>query len=151
MKYIKTDLLWMILLPFAGISGFFAWAFLIPYQVMIVPFWFWVGRRFAGLNMSKLQSFLLGNSVWGICLIIFVWQYILEQEPHRIKALEVISLSYISPFYIFTHALPPIGAYYSGFRLTATIIILTLVGYVLMFVIFTLGFIWGRLKRQPDS
>jgi len=149
-KNIKGDLLW-ILLPFIGVSGFFVWAFLIPYQIIVVPFWFWVGKRFAGLQMSRIRSFLFGNSVWGISFIIFVWQFLLEQEPHRIKALEVISLSYISPFYMLTGALPPVDAYFDGFRFTNTVITLTLVGYFLMLVIFTFGFIWGSLHRKRAS
>lgn len=149
MKYGK-ELLW-VLLPFLIGLGCL---FLVPApylsQIIIVLFWFWVGKRFAGLNMSKLRGFAFGNSLWGICLVVFTWQFLLVSEPHRIKALEVVSLSYISPFYILTHALPPIGVYFSGFRLTATIINLTLVGYFLMFIIFTLGFIWGRLRRPAS-
>lgn len=150
MKYIK-ELLWIVLPFVIGLGGLF----LIPApylsQIIIVLFWFWVGKRFAGLSMSKIRSFAFGNSVWGICFIIFIWQFLLESEPHRIRALEAIVLSYISPFYVVTHALPPIGTYFSDFRFTATIIIFTLVGYFLMVVIFTLGFIWGRLRRQPAS
>ena len=110
MKYGK-ELLWIVLPFLIGLGCLY----LIPApylsQIIIVLFWIWVGKRFAGLNMSKLRSFAFGNSVWGICLVIFSWQFLLESEPHRIKALEVISLSYISPFYIVTHALPPIGSY----------------------------------------
>lgn len=143
----RKELLW-ILLPFViGLGGIY----LIPApylsQVIIVFFWFWVGKKFGGLNVSKLRSFALGNSIWGICLVIFVWQFLLESEPQRIKALEAVSLSYISPFYILTHALPPIG-YFSGFTLTSSMIVLTLVGYFVMFAIFTLGFIWARVVRR---
>lgn len=147
MTHLKRDLGW-ILLPFVGVTGFFAWAMLIPYQILIIPVWFLAGRRFAGLSTSKIRSFLFGNSAWAICLLIFVWQFLLEHAPHRIGALEVISLSYISPFYMFTGALPPIDAYFIGFRFTTTVIIHTLVGYLVMFVIFTLGFLWGILQRK---
>lgn|GEM_PF-1778227 len=149
MKHGK-EFLW-VLLPFAiGLSGFSFIPLPILSQIVIVPFWIWVGNRFAGLNMSKIQSLAFGNSVWGICFLIFIWQYLLESDPHRLKVLEVISLSYISPFYVMTRTLPPIG-YFSSFEPTPALIVHTLVAYLLMFIIFTLGYIWGKFRRRTAS
>jgi hypothetical protein len=144
-KY-RTQLLWIVAPFFIGLGGLYFIS--APYlsQTIIVLFWFWVGTRFAALSKSKLRSFVFGNSVWGICFVLFVWQFLLGSQPDRFKALEVISLSYISPFYIVTQALPPIG-YFSRFTLTPAITALTVVAYLLMFCIFSLGFLWGRFKQ----
>lgn len=147
MRY-KREYLW-ILLPFViGLGGLY----FIPAPplslAIIVLFWVWVGTRFACLDMPVAKSFTFGNSVWAVCLLLFIWQFLLEGQPHRLKALEVITQSYVSPFYFITGDLPSVTSYYSVSPSTASIM-LTLVSYLLMLVLFTLGFAWGRIKRQP--
>lgn len=147
MKY-ANEFLW-VLLPFAiGWGGLYFIPAPLLSQIIIVIYWSWVGKRFAGLDMSWIRSFALGNSVWGICLVIFMWQFLLESEGHRNTLLELVSQYYVSSFYWVTHVFPSM---FNTNLTTWTVTVLSLIGYFLMLFVFTLGFTLGRRKHRTAT
>jgi hypothetical protein len=97
-------------------------------------FWFWVGRIFAGLNISTLKSYIMGNTGFGISFIIYTWQFILLDDTSRNLFIAAISQHYVLGFVglgtrilgLFTNSLHG-----------NTIILLS---YLLMLIVFSLGY-----------
>lgn len=63
-----------------------------------VAFWFYVGRKFGSLNMAPIKSFILGNIVWGIFLIIYIWQFVVLDDASRNFYLADIPQHYVLGF-----------------------------------------------------
>ena len=65
-----------ILMSIANIS-LYLWAFVAAF------FWFYVGKQFGKLEMPKGKSLVLGNSLWIISLLLYIWQFILLDDLKR--------------------------------------------------------------------
>ena len=152
MLSLKTQrgLIW-ILIPF--IYGWLAnrTGVIIPpviAQVVFGIFWLWTGAYFAQIKGSRLKHFLLGNSVWALSFGLFLWQFIYTSADDRLLFLAGWSQHYMLAFL------------WSGVRLYRLIdstlhgTHITLTAYIVMFVLFTLGFAWrilrGRSQNRPS-
>ena len=144
MRENKKMLLWL-LIPF--IYGYVSNTFLlfinpILIQIIFTILWFWVGMKFSGLSGNKLKNYLIGNSIWFISLLLYIWQFILLDDESRVLFLAAISQYYVLSFI------------WSGVQLSLLFtdiihgITITILSFLVMLVVFTLGFIVGRIFNK---
>ncbi|MDQ0300322.1 putative neutral ceramidase superfamily lipid hydrolase [Salibacterium salarium] len=137
----RKALIW-ILVPL--VYGFLVSKFMIitPLlsQIVFGLFWFWVGMTLANLKMSNVKSFLFGNSIWIVSILLFVWQFLLLDDSNRNMLIAAISQYYMSSFIWFGSQL---SLAFSNVLNGTTI---TLLAYFGMFLVFSFGFITGKIK-----
>lgn len=107
-------------------------------------FWFYVGTQFGKLGISKMKSFILGNSFWMISLILYVWQFVLLSGEERNLFFAGISQNYNLGFVSISSR---IISLFTRTIDSKTVIILS---YLIMLVVFSLGFIYpskNNLKK----
>lgn len=105
------------------------------WKYVAVVFWFWVGRQFGNLRTGKLMNFILGNSLWGVSMILFIWQFIFVSDVNRNFDIAGRSQNYMFGF-----------VYWGSkaiilFADTINTTTLGRVAYLMMFIVFTAGFI----------
>lgn len=128
----------IFVLPFSGIL---IWML----NLGFVLFWFWGGRQFAKLSIKKVYSYLLGNALWLISFLLFIWQFILLDEAARNMTIAVLSQYYM----LFTIIIgTQIHMAYSGVVNSTEIVIIS---YVVMLVVFTLGFMYQAVRGKGSS
>lgn len=111
-----------------------------------IIYWYWVGKKFGDIGKGKRKSFILGNSLWTIGLVFYIILFFFIKEGSRIKLMKV------------TPVLSKLAEDYSlGFIKLSNFIISNftkvpnniniLVSYVLMLVIFSIGFHRGKHRK----
>lgn len=114
-------------------------------NLAFVLFWFWGGRQFAKLSIKKVYSYLLGNVVWLVSFLLFIWQFIFVDEAFRNIALAGLSQYYV----LFTLIIgTQIHLSYSTQINTTDVVIIS---YIVMLVVFTLGFIYQAVRGKKSS
>ncbi|MFY0518511.1 hypothetical protein ACOMCU_11890 [Lysinibacillus sp. UGB7] len=109
-------------------------------QLVFAVFWFWVGMKFSCLSGNKVKSFFIGNSIWLLSFLLYLWQFALLDGESRNMFLAGISQYYMLPFI------------WSGTKLSLlfTDIIhgttITIISYLSMLLVFTIGFIVRTIK-----
>ncbi|SDL06320.1 hypothetical protein [Natronincola ferrireducens] len=105
--------------------------------------WFFVGRAFGNLSMNTMKSFILGNIAWGILISLYIWQLLLDITSRN-------------PFLINTAHYYALGFLGSGVRIVTLftndiqVSIALLIAYLLMLVVFSLGF-YSALKSKSSA
>lgn len=84
-----------------------------------------------------MKGLILGNSVWLISLVLFIWQFVLTDEVGRFGNVAAIPQYYILPFVWLASKLAGLLTMIDG----STIIILT---FICMLVVFVSGFRLGK-------
>lgn len=140
----KKILMW-ILIPF--IYGLLSnnFVMIIPpllSQIIFAVFWFWVGKRLSKLGENNIKSFIIGNSIWLLSFLLYLWQFVLLNDESRNMFLALISQHYMLSFI------------WSGTKLTLLFsnvlhgTTITIVSYLSMLLVFTLGFIVGKIGKN---
>lgn len=109
---------------------------------VVIFFWFYVGTQFGKLDISKVKSFILGNSLWMISLILYIWQFILLNDEKRNFFIAGISQNYNLGYVFISSRI---------ISLFTNIIdgnIVVIVSYLIMLVVFSLGFIYASKKMS---
>lgn len=128
----------MYFLPFSGVL---IWTL----NLGFVLFWFWGGRQFAQLSTKKVRSYLLGNALWLISFLLYVWQFVLLDEASRSIAIASLSQYYM----LFTIILgTQIHMVYSEVINSTEIVIIS---YLVMLLVFTMGFIYQSVRGKKKS
>ncbi|MFD1019579.1 hypothetical protein [Thalassobacillus hwangdonensis] len=138
----KKTLIW-ILIPFIyGLLSNYFMIFIpsLLSQLVFAIFWFWVGIRFSCLKGSSIKWFIVGNSIWLVSFLLYLWQFVALEDEGRNMFLALISQNYMLPF-IWSGT--RISLLFSNVLDGATI---TIIAYLTMFAVFTLGFIVGKFK-----
>ena len=110
-----------------------------------LPFWFYVGKRFGNLDVSKVKSIVLGNSLWFISLLLYIWQFILLDYTKRNSFIATISQHYSLGFVRVSSII--IGF----FTNTIDTKMVIMVSYLIMLIVFTIGFIYTSKNRYLKS
>ncbi|WP_459762043.1 hypothetical protein [Alkaliphilus crotonatoxidans] len=50
------------------------------WKYVAVISWIWVGNQFACLKIEGKKAFLLGNGLWGISLMLYIWRFYLTDN-----------------------------------------------------------------------
>lgn len=109
---------------------------MMAWKYLGVIYWFLVGRIFASVFNNKVKGFFLGNIVWLILLSMYVWQFCILDNNSRNMMLTLISQCYILGF---TSWATQILRVFTNTMVSTTIGILS---YILMLIVFTMGFIY---------
>lgn len=112
------------------------------FTIAFIIFWFWAGKVFAKANCNRVKSFLMGNSLWAISFLLYLLQELLGNNANRNFTIEWISQCYMfSMVYITTKIMMTDIHIIDEF-------IMSIVSYILMFIIFSIGFIYESLKED---
>ena len=109
-----------------------------------IVYWFYVGRVFSRLNISSIRSFILGNIVWGISISLYFWQSSLLDNASKSSFITGLSEAYPMAFMNLGLFISSIFANNSGNSII-------LISYVLMFIIFSLGFISTLCRKSLNT
>ncbi|RXJ04457.1 hypothetical protein DS745_03475 [Anaerobacillus alkaliphilus] len=110
------------------------------FQLIFGVFWLWVGMKFGRLAISKFKSILLGNSIWLLSFLIFIWQFVILDDLSRNIAFTSFSQYYMLPFIWSGSKLVLI---FSDTIHSSTVMILS---YICMLLTFIVGFLIGCRK-----
>jgi len=108
-------------------------------------FWFYVGIQFGNSETSEMKSFLLGNSLWMISLLLYIWQFILLEDEKRNLFIAGLSQDYALGFVGVSAKI--IGFFTNSIDGNAVIMI----SYLIMLLVFTIGFLFAAKNRQLKS
>ncbi|MBO2945419.1 hypothetical protein JJQ72_15690 [Paenibacillus sp. F411] len=150
----KNKMTWIVLAPLLGgwlfqalmtripASGVLIWTI----HLGFVVFWFWAGRQFSQMKKSTALSFVMGNSLWLICLLLFLWQFMLAGDESRSLVLALMAQLYVLLIVGFGTQLQLL---LTGSIDAAQIIIMS---YILMLLVFTAGFVYERVRKpKPEN
>ncbi len=141
-EYLKTYSLICIplILGFLINTPIFGYYFPLLFSLLFLAFWFWVGTKFYQLNISKVYSLLIGNSINIISAILFIWSFFITSDENRNLLLAGFSQYYAGPtlaisarLYLLTNPEVLTNGYVT-------------ISYILMFLVFTAGFFYGAKR-----
>lgn len=109
-------------------------------------YWFYVGRQFGYLRINRIKSFILGNIVWAISFVIYIWQFVLIDDANRSFPIALISQHYMLGFVGWG------SRFVDLFTNTIDGSIVVIVAYTMMFITFALGFISSsKIKKRKSG
>lgn len=144
MKENKKIFLW-ILVPL--IYGFLSTSFgiIIPpllSQVVFAVLWFWIGLISSRISGNNIKNFIIGNSIWLVSFLLYLWKFLLLNDESRNMFLAIISQNYMHSFI------------WSGREVTLLFsdvlhgTTITIISYLSMLLVFSLGFLTGKLQSR---
>lgn len=110
-----------------------------------IVFWFYVGMQFGNTGISKMKSFLLGNSLWMISLLLYIWQFILLEDEKKNLFIAGLSQDYALGFVGVSGKI--IGLFTNTIDGNKVIMI----SHLIMLLVFAIGFLFAVKKRQLKS
>lgn len=122
----------------------------LPWAVLFLAFWFWVGRRFAAARFRPITGLVLGNSLTVASLILYVYQFYLLGDAERSAGVAALAQYYhlvATPFGAWImSAVASLGA-------TTTLSggSINLLAYGLMLTLFTVGFSVARRGMRKSQ
>lgn len=142
----KFKYILIILMPimFVFIMDKIYFAGLWIFTIAFIIFWFWGGKVFARTNCNKAKSFLIGNSLWLISFLLYLWQIASGAGGSKNFTIEWISQLYIEGMLYMAEI---IVAMFTEIH-TVDSYIISIVSYIFMFIIFSIGFIYEFLKEN---
>ena len=111
-------------------------------QIIFTVFWFWVGMRFTRFSQNSIKSYIIGNSIWLASFLLYLWHSFILTSETKIWFLFTLIEAYCMPFM------------WSGYEL-ATLLesdvfefnsTYTLICYIVMIFVFTIGFITAKVR-----
>ncbi|MGI6161726.1 MAG: hypothetical protein ACOYJD_06820 [Christensenellales bacterium] len=114
------------------------------FALAFIAFWFWAGQKTFDDYENKAAGFAIENSVWLLCLLIFIWQTYLTGEETHISALASLAMSYV----VFMIPIPSL--FYISYEVITgnAAANLTLISFGLMLLVFTGGFLSRRYMTK---
>jgi len=112
------------------------------FTVVFIIFWFWAGKVFAKADWNRAKSFLIGNSLWAISFLLYLLQELLGNDANRNFTIEWISQCYMTPMVHITTKIMMTDIH------IIDEFIMSIISYTLMFIIFSIGFIYESLKED---
>jgi len=144
---IKTYLLLLVPLILGLLinSPIFGYYFPFLLSLLFLGFWFWVGIKFARLDLNKALSLTIGNSLNIISFVLFIWSFVILAEENRNLLIAGFSQIYAGP----------------TLSISARIYYLTdpkvltneyaIISYILMSIVFTAGFLYEAKVNQENN
>ncbi|HCQ88699.1 MULTISPECIES: hypothetical protein [unclassified Clostridium] len=112
------------------------------FTIAFIIFWFWAGKVFAKANHNRVKSFFIGNSLWAISFLFYLWQFILVSDANKNFIIAGISQNYMILI------VPIATKIMMMFTDTIDGTIISIVSYILMVIIFSIGFIYESVKKN---
>ncbi|MFC7064184.1 hypothetical protein [Halobacillus seohaensis] len=111
-------------------------------QIVFAVLWFWIGIKLASIGGNNFKSFIFGNSIWLLSFLLYLWQFVLLDDESRNMFIALISQYYMLSFI------------WSGTKLSLLFsdvlngTTITIISYLSMLLVCTVGFIVGKLKAN---
>ena len=142
MKSTGRYMFYAVLLLVPWIYGYLVNSMKIPLfpfvmQVVFLVFWFYVGYLFSKWEVPAWKSFLIGNSLWFVFFILFLWQFVLVGDASRSMDVALLSQHYMLAFVYGAARLLP-------FVKSGTYVMFS--AYILMLAIFSMGYFVSKRK-----
>lgn len=115
-------------------------------QIAFTTLWFWTGYQFARFYRCSLKGILVGNALWTLSLLLFIWQFFLTNDANRSLFLAVVSQWYMHGF---LWAGVKIVTAFLGNHLIGNYIMLA--SYLAMLPTFLAGFLTYVIYRSQDN
>lgn len=117
--------------------------YVVPFAVLV--FWFYLGSLYSKTTWKAIPSVLIGSATGILSLILYLWQFLGRNDETRNMALAVISQMYsaATPTYLFGR-LAMLFESQPNYIGQTTMVAVQVIAVILMFVIFTVGYLWGR-------
>lgn len=151
-SYLKRNKhVWIVLAPLVAGWLFNLLMFTLPAFMMwvlnlvFVWFWYWAGRQFANVGKNKAYGFLMGNSLWLLMFLLFIWQFLLTDSSSQNTLLTGLTQFYVLMMVGFSAQL---NLMFSGAAAPYGVVITS---YLLMLVIFSSGFALQWFKDRELS
>lgn len=112
------------------------------WQLVFLIFWFWTGKKFSSMKLNKFFSFIIGNSLWILQFSLYIWQFCSTSDAKRNISIAVFSQLYMNTFVPLSTRL--VGLFTNTIHGTTV----ALTAYIFMFITFTSGFLYGRIKNK---
>lgn len=124
---------------------------LIVFLLYILPIfmfflWFWVGGKFAKMNIKVLTSILIGNSIGIVSLLVYLWQFFIISEEQRNLTLAGLSQAFSTATGIYVIKLAVVIQPEKHIVGITTITITQILGLILMMGIFAAGYYFNKRK-----
>lgn len=87
------------------------------------------------------MNLVMGNSIWLLSFLLYLWQFVLLDSPGSNTSIALISQYYMLSF---GWTGSKLSSLFSNVYNSTTI---TILSYISMLIIFTIGFIVGKLKK----
>lgn len=138
--YLINVLVWKV-----AIIGDFYFRLNIIWETIFILFWFWTGTKFAQLNTNKVKSYIIGNSIWLLSFLVYIWQFILLSGESRSFRLAGLSQHYNTGIMFISGKISRMILRLFTNTISGTTMITF--SYGLMIAIFTTGFIY-RIRHE---
>lgn len=109
-----------------------------------VIFWFFAGKQFKNSGLTKIKSFILGNSLWMISLIIYIWQFLLLDDTRRNLFLARIAHHYVLGFMSIASNI----MFFFEEGVDGNTVVLS--SYLIMLIVFIVGFIYVPKNKYEE-
>lgn len=114
--------------------------------IFMLSLWFWVGGRFAQMNIKAFPSILIGNSLGIVSLIVYLWQFNMVSEGHRNLTLAGLSQAFSASTGMYIARLAILIQPEKNVVGHATITTMQVLGLIPMIIIFTIGYYFNKRK-----
>lgn len=119
--------------------------------LFVLGFWFWLGGQYSKTDWTAIPSVLIGHAAGILSLALYLWQFLGQSDETRNMTLAGLSQMYsaATPSYLVARlaVLFESRPNYAG---RTTMVAMQVISLVLMIVIFTVGYFWGK-KRQING
>jgi len=114
--------------------------------IFMLYLWFWVGGKFAQMNIKAFPSILIGNSLGIVSLIIYFWQFSIVAEGQRNLTLAGLSQAFSASLGMYIVNLALLIQPEKNVVGHTTIALIQVLGLILMILIFTIGYYLNKRK-----
>ena len=135
----------LFLVPPIGMIAFY----ILP--LLVLAFWFYLGRQYANTAWNAISSILIGNAVGIVSVALYVWQFIFETDETRNLSVAAFSQMFTAgtPMYLWggIARLFETQPNYAG-RTAMTA--LQVISLLVMMLVFAVGYCWQKKKCRAD-
>ena len=124
--------------------------YLIP--VVIMGFWFYLGKLYSETTWHIVPALLIGNAVGILSLLLYIWQFLWNSDDTRNLFLAGLSQMFVAsgPTFL-TAKFAILFEPQKNMIGNATTTGIQIIGVVLMILIFAAGYIWSVANRRKQE
>ena len=124
--------------------------FVLPFVAL--GFWFYLGNLYSKTNWKALPSILISSATGILSLVLYIWQFLIESDATRNMFFAALSQMYSTstPMYLFG-GLARLFESQPNYAGRASFLALQVIAVVLMIVIFSGGYFWGKKRSKAKN
>lgn len=114
-------------------------------------FWFYLGSKYSETNWNILQSVIIGNGIGLLSLLLYFWQFWQCSDDNRNLIISGISQLFVSNTNLLTAGYAILFEPEKNVVTQISSTAMQIMGLVLMVIIFTAGYIFGKVKNKQRT